>query len=89
MNTKDIFFAIRRAYRVVHNAPISADGVIESRIAATSSMRAFTGKWDTCEPFSRSNAISSLQSSKRRTSKRNWCYSPFVAAACTRWLKKN
>lgn len=89
MNAKTIFQAIRRSYRVAHSTPILAEGAIAVRIAVTSALRAFTGKWDTCEPAGRSFILSSCNRSKRRTSKNNACYSPFVAAACTRWMKKN
>lgn len=89
MNAKTIFKAIRRSYRVAHNTPILSEGGIAVRIAATGAIRAFTGKWDTCEPVGRSFVLSQCNRSNRRTSKGNACYSPFVAAACTRWMKKN
>lgn len=87
MNKKDLFKIIRRAYRVAHSTPILVEGAIVNRIAATSVLRAFTGKWDNCEPYGRTGTR--YQHSARRTAKGNRCGSPVVYAACTRWMKNN
>ena len=82
---KEKFKAVRRAYRVAHKLPILGEGIINIRLAATSALRAVTGKWDTCEPAGRSFSI--FERSVRRTSKGKTCGSPVVWRACTEFLK--
>jgi hypothetical protein len=80
---KDQFRAIRRIYRVAHRTPILADGAIQMRMHATSAIRAFTGKWDNCEIYSRNLLFCPMA----RTSKGKTVYKLPVYRACTQWLK--
>jgi hypothetical protein len=50
VNTRETFYAARRAYRAAHNVPLTAEGAVQSCLAATSLLRAITGRWDTCKP---------------------------------------
>jgi hypothetical protein len=75
------FQAIRRAYRAAHSTDILAAGGIEARMAATSMMRAATGKWDTCEPVR--NWWAQCETGRNR---KYWIRRPHVSAACTRWI---
>lgn len=86
MNIREIYKAARRAYRVAHAAPILAKGGIENRIATTQALRAVTGKWDTCEQYTKRFIP---QYSKRRTKQGNTTGSPVVYLACTRFLKSH
>jgi hypothetical protein len=91
MNTRETFYAIRRAYRIAHNVPFLAkggalnDGALENRIATTSALRSFTGKWDTCQylPMRYGN----WADIKRTQTNREVVYAPVVYAACTRFLR--
>ena len=74
-DTKAAFTAIRRVLRVTKRNPMHP----EPYFAAVSAMRAFTGKWDTCEPVTGNQARGEYL---RGTT----LYRQHVYASCTAWL---
>lgn len=89
MSAKDTFRCIRRDYRIARKLnPLLDDLAIVARVAATNTMRTFTGKWDTCEPISR---LWEMSLPRVRPSGRNdaWIYRLQVNLACTQFLKRH
>lgn len=81
MTTREQFNAIRRAYRLARKvSPLAHDQAVTLYMATVSSMRAFTNRWDCCEP-----GFQMHDQAKKRG--RHWSRPLHVAAACTRWIK--
>jgi hypothetical protein len=83
MPSKEHFIHVRRVYRIAcRMSPLQDPRAVEMRVAATSAMRAVTGRWDCCEPFYRW-----WDQFERPRDRRSSIAKPHVAAACTRFLK--
>ena len=83
MTKKDQFRAIRRTFRLACKiSPLAHENAVVLYMAAVSSLRNFTGKWDCCE------AIRLGQQREQSKKYKDHYYRPLhVAAACTRWLR--
>lgn len=82
MSQREQFRSLRRLYRIsLKLSPLWDDMAIPARVAATTAMRQFTGKWDCCEPSR--FYVDQFAAPRKRP---YWVRRPFVAAACTRWI---
>jgi hypothetical protein len=81
VNTRETFYAARRAYRAAHNVPLTAEGAVQSCLAATSLLRAITGRWDTCEPCASGGWA-------YRPYKRHWIARPIVTNTCRQFVRR-
>lgn len=80
MTKKEQFHAIRRSYRIAKKRSARYDeNAVYAFVAAVSALRAFTGNWDCCEPMPHGQMLVVKHP-------RLWIRTPFVAAACTRWI---
>lgn len=81
--TRKLFRALRRMYRLTRRGTFVLAVGIEANSAAVSALRTFTGRWDLCEPPYR-GSWGTLVS----TPGGQLIHRPHVAAACTRWIRR-
>ncbi len=90
MNIRHQFTLLRRAYRSALR-PSAAIGdvrqgaaIIAARVNACSALRAFTGRWDTCD-ISRERCGVGYWPRERK----HRCNPPHVSASCKRWMMED
>lgn len=85
---KEQFHAIRRAYRAACRINLMVDGAITSRRAGVSAMRAFTGKWDTCEPLRSRFAYAHSYGEVRTSSGKRAAHQLVVTVTCQDFMRR-